>query len=64
MVIDLLKNWLPEIIVDTISSFSFIANFDIITKGIIDLKTLCFFASLIIFSLYANSILIESRKAE
>lgn len=64
LVIDMLKNWAPEIIIDTISSFSFLANFEIITKGVIDLKTVCFFASLITFSLYANSILIESKKAD
>jgi ABC-2 type transport system permease protein len=60
---DILKSWLPEILVDTINSFSFITNFDVITKGIIDVKSLCFFTSLIIFSLYTNSLLIDAKKA-
>jgi len=64
MVTEILNNWLPAVIVETIGSFSFIYNFDVITKGLIDVKSLCFFASLIVFSLYANSILIEANKAD
>ena len=64
LVTDMLKNWLPEIIVETISSFSFISNFDVLTKGIVDLKSLCFFISLIVFSLYVNAVLIDVKKAD
>lgn len=64
IVTEFLKSWLPDIIVDTVISFSFISNFDVITKGIIDVKSLCFFTSLIVFSLYVNSILIEANKAD
>ena len=51
-------------IVDVISSFSFLTHFDAISKGVIDLRDVVFFASLIGFWLFANAILLEIKKAD
>ena len=63
VVIDQLDGWMPSVIIDTIRSFSFLTNFDAITKGLIDLKSIIYFASVIVLWLFANSVLIEVKKA-
>ena len=62
IVLDLFSNWAPQAIVDAISSFSFLAHFDSILKGVIDIRDIIYFASLIAFWLYANIVAIEAKK--
>ena len=64
MVLDLFTPWAPEIIVQTVSSFSFLTHFNAISKGVIDLRDAVYFLSLIGFFLFANAIIIEWKKAE
>ncbi|MCB1747165.1 MAG: ABC transporter permease subunit [Gammaproteobacteria bacterium] len=63
MVIDLFSAWAPQAIVDVISSFSFLTHFNSILKGVLDVRDLIFFASLIAFWLYANVLAIEVNKS-
>jgi ABC-2 type transport system permease protein len=63
MVIDMFSAWAPQAIVDVISSFSFLTHFNSILKGVIDVRDLVFFASLIAFWLYANVLAIEINKS-
>lgn len=53
----------PKIVIDTVTSFSFLTHFESITKGVIDARDLVFFVSLIATALAANVILIELRKS-
>ncbi len=62
-VLDAFSGWAPQIVVDAISSFSFLSHFDAISKGVIDLRDLVFFLSLILVALAANVVVIELRKA-
>jgi ABC-2 type transport system permease protein len=64
MVLDFFTGWAPQVIVDAISSFSFITHFDAITKGVIDLRDLIFFVSLMALWLFANAVLLEMKKAD
>lgn len=64
LVLDFFAGWTPEVIVRTISSFSFLTHFDGISKGVIDLRDIVYFLTLIAFWLYANAILIELKKAD
>ncbi|HKJ21821.1 MAG TPA: ABC transporter permease subunit [Gammaproteobacteria bacterium] len=64
MVMDLFTGWAPHVIVDAVSSFGFITHFNAITKGVIDLRDLVYFISLIAFWLFANAILIGVKKAD
>jgi len=57
-------SWAPQIIVQTISSFSFLTHFNAISKGVIDLRDIIYFFSLIAFWLFATAILIEMKKAD
>jgi ABC-2 type transport system permease protein len=63
IVLDFFKAWAPQAIVDVISSFSFLTHFQSIQKGVIDIRDLIFFASLIVFWLFANTLTIEAKKA-
>lgn len=64
LVLDFFSGWAPEILVSTISGFSFLAHFDAISKGVIDLRDVVYFVSLTGFWLFANTLLIELKKAD
>ena len=55
--------WAPQWMLDAISSFSFLTNFQAITRGVIDMPDLVFFASLIVFFLFANIVVVDVKKA-
>jgi ABC-2 type transport system permease protein len=63
VVLDLFSTWAPQVIVDAISSFSFLTHFESILKGVVDVRDIIYFASLIAFWLYANTLAIESKKS-
>ena len=63
MVIDIISAWAPQAIVDVVSSFSFLTHFNSIVKGVIDVRDLVFFATLIAFWLYANVLAIQINKS-
>jgi ABC-2 type transport system permease protein len=64
LVLDFFQGWAPQIIVETISSFSFLTHFSAISRGVIDVRDLIYFVSLIVFWLFANAIIIEQKKAD
>lgn len=64
LVLDFFSGWAPEFIVEAISSFSFLTHFEAISKGVVDLRDIVFFISLIAFWLFANAVLIEIKKAD
>jgi ABC-2 type transport system permease protein len=64
MVLDLFSAWAPQALVDTIASLSFLTHFSSISKGVIDLRDLVYFALLIAVMLYANAIVLELKRAD
>ncbi len=62
-VTDAFQGWAPVTLVDAISSFSFITHFNAISAGVIDLRDLVFFFSLIGLFLYANILIIDLTKS-
>ena len=64
LVLDFFSGWAPLVVVNTISSFSFLTHFNAISKGVIDLRDLIYFSSLMAVWLYANVILLEMKKAD
>jgi ABC-2 type transport system permease protein len=63
LVLDFFKGWTPQIVLDTISSFSFLTHFNAISRGVIDLRDIVYFVSLMAFWLFSTAILIEMKKA-
>ncbi len=62
LVLDFFSGWAPQPILDAISSFSFLSHFNSIMKGVIDIRDIVFFASLIGLWLYLNTLAIDSKK--
>ncbi len=63
IVLDFFRSWAPATLVDAISSFSFLTHATSIQKGVIDIRDVIFFATLIGFFLYANMLAIEAKKS-
>jgi len=63
LVLDFFRGWAPQAVVSAVASFSFLTHFESIKKGVIDVRDLVYFLALISFWLYANVVVIESRKA-
>jgi ABC-2 type transport system permease protein len=64
LVLDVFSAWAPQILVDAIASLSFLTHFSNISKGVIDLRDLVYFALLIGVMLYANAIVLQVKKAD
>lgn len=64
MVLDFFQGWAPTLLVNTISSFSFLTHFNAIMNGVIDLRDLLFFGSLIGLSLFINAVVIDLKRAD
>jgi ABC-2 type transport system permease protein len=63
LVLDFFRGWAPQAVVNAIASFSFLTHFESIKKGVIDIRDLIYFLALISFWLYANVVVIETKKA-
>jgi gliding motility-associated transport system permease protein len=56
------RAWAPEALVQTIAGLSLLTSFSGITQGVIDLRDLVLFGSLIVVALFINVTLIELNK--
>jgi len=57
------QGWLPSFLVDAIAGMSFLTHFSAITKGVIDLRDVVFFGSLIGICLLANVVAVDIKKS-
>jgi ABC-2 type transport system permease protein len=57
-----LFSWAPQILREAIASLSFLTHFESISKGVIDVRDLLYFAMLIGFFLLATTIVLDARK--
>ena len=64
VVLDLFSGWAPQAVVDSVASLSFLTHFENISKGVIDARDIVYFALLIGAMLYANTIVLELKKAD
>ena len=63
LVLAAFRPWASPLVVDTVASFSFLTHFGQLTKGVVDLATLLFFASVILICLLINTLLVDLEKA-
>ena len=63
-VLSLFAGWAPQVLVDAIASLSFLTHFQSISKGVIDLRDLIYFATTIGVWLIANTIVLDMKKAD
>jgi ABC-2 type transport system permease protein len=64
VVLGFFTGWAPQAVVDTVASFSFISHFTSVMRGVIDVKDMVYFFSLIVFFLFANTAIVELKKAD
>jgi ABC-2 type transport system permease protein len=62
--ISIFNDWAPEAVVEAIGSFSFITHFEGLSKGLLEASDLLFFGSLIAVALFANTLVLELKKAD
>ena len=62
LVIDFFQSWAPISLIEAISSFSFLTHFSAIQQGVIDLRDIIFFFSLIALFLAANVVIVDLKR--
>jgi ABC-2 type transport system permease protein len=55
--------WAPQAVLDAVASFSFLTHFDAISKGVVDLRDLVFFGTLIALCLFCTAAIVDIKKA-
>ena len=61
-VTDMLINWAPGGLVDTVTSFSVMTHFFSFQRGVLDARDIVFFLSLIGFCLFSTSVILRSLR--
>ncbi|MFL6567993.1 MAG: ABC transporter permease [Chthoniobacterales bacterium] len=62
-VTNLLTQWAPSGLVETIASFSVMTHIEGIEKGVLDLRDILFFMSVIVFCLFTTSVILRAHRA-
>jgi ABC-2 type transport system permease protein len=60
-VTDLLAQHAPGWLVDGVASFSFMPHFEALQRGVIDLRDLAYFASVIVFMLFSTQVVLKNK---
>lgn len=63
LILNFAGDWAPKFLLDMLAQFSFQNHFDAISRGVLDLRDLVFFASFISLFLFINAILVDLKKA-
>jgi ABC-2 type transport system permease protein len=59
-----LQDWVPGGVVTAIASLSFLQHFAAIQRGVLDLRDIIYFTSVIVLFLFANTLIVELKKAD
>jgi len=62
-VTDVLSGWAPLWLLDVVSGFSFMPHFASMERGVLDLRDLAYYLSVIFFMLFANGVILQNRRA-
>lgn len=63
LVLDFFSGWAPLALVQTVSSFSFLTQFASILDGVLELRNVFYFLSLIALALFVNTLIIDLKRA-
>ena len=63
-VVSVFADTLPGTLVEALASFSFFTHFDGISRGLIELRDVVFYASLITVALFLNAVILDLKKAQ
>lgn len=62
LVLSLFQGWAPPFVVDLVQSLSFLAHYDSIVRGTVDLRDLVFFFSVAGVFLFANAVMVDLKR--
>jgi len=63
LVLNAFNDWVPAILVDTIASLSFLTHFTSVSKGVLSLRDILYFFSMIVFWLFMTAVVLELKQA-
>ena len=64
LVLDAFRAWAPQALVDAVASLSFLTHFEALSKGVLDLRDVLYFALGMAFFLIATAFVLDDRKSE
>ena len=62
-VTDILVKWAPQWLVSGVASFSVMPHYESVQRGVLDLRDLAYYASVIVFMLFGAHLVLENRKS-
>lgn len=62
-VTDILSGWAPTWLVEVVAGFSFSPHFASMQRGVLDLRDIFYFFSVIFFMLFSNGVVLQNRRA-
>ncbi len=63
LVIAFFSGWAPTAVVEAVAGLSFLTHYNAIMRGVIDIRDLIYFVSLVAAFLFANAAIVEMKKA-
>ncbi|MBL8831426.1 MAG: ABC transporter permease [Rhodospirillales bacterium] len=63
LVLSFFAGWAPAGVVEAVAGFSFLTHYNAIMRGVIDLRDVVYFVSLVATFLFANAAIVEMKKA-
>jgi ABC-2 type transport system permease protein len=63
LVIAFFSGWAPGAVVEAVAGLSFLTHYNAIMRGVIDIRDLIYFVSLVAAFLFANAAIVEMKKA-
>ena len=64
MVLDAFRGWAPETLIEAIASLSLLTHFQSITRGVLEVRDVLYFAMLIALFLFTTTVAVDLRKAD
>lgn len=64
LVLNTFKGWVPLVLLDTVAGLSFLSHFTSISKGVLALQDLIYFAAVIVIWLIATALIIDMKKGD
>ena len=64
LVLDAFRSWAPQFVVDAVGSLGFLTHYEAISKGVVDVRDLLYFALLVTWFLLATTVVLDVRKSE
>ena len=62
LVLGVFQGWAPQLVIDLVQSLSFLVHYDAIVRGVIDIRDLIYYLSVMGVFLFANVVVVDLKK--